>query len=328
MNRNGRVFSDTVRRCRPGIIAACLCFAVAAAVFYIYRLPAEPFVYAAVLTVFVLLVLLAVSYAKARAKAKRREQMLRAALTENSLPEPDTLAEEDLQELVRLLRQELTRLRNEYADKSRDELDYYTTWVHQIKTPIAVMRMQLGGAETENARELEAELFRIEQYVDMVLQYIRLGGDSSDLVIREYPLDELIREAVRKFAPQFVAKRLSLSYGGTDAVVVTDKKWFSCILEQILSNAIKYTPSGGITISVENGVLSIADTGIGIAAEDVPRIFEKGFTGENGRIDRRASGLGLYLCKKAASLLRIPLSVESCVGQGSRFSLGLKDIIR
>lgn len=328
MKRDGRIFSDTVRKNRPGIIAACLCFAAAGAVFYIYRLPAEPFIYAAVLTAFFLLALFGVSYARSRAKAKRREQMLRSALTENALPEPDTLAEEDLQELVRILRAELTGLRNEYADKSRDELDYYTTWVHQIKTPIAVMRMQLGGAETENARELEAELFRIEQYVDMVLQYIRLGGDSSDLVIKEYPLDELIREAVRKFAPQFVAKRLSLSYDGTDAVIVTDRKWFSCILEQILSNAIKYTPSGGITISVEGGVLSIADTGIGIAAEDVPRIFEKGFTGENGRIDKRASGLGLYLCKKAAELLRIPLRVESSVGKGSRFSLDLSELTK
>ena len=136
-----------------------------------------------------------------------------------------------------------------------------------------------------------------------------------------------------KLAADKLSTKLALSEAegrlyGTDAVIVTDKKWFSCILEQILSNAIKYTPSGGITISVEGGALSIADTGIGIAAEDVPRIFEKGFTGENGRIDKRASGLGLYLCKKAASLLRIPLSVESSIGQGSRFSLGLKDIIR
>mgnify|MGYP003315260024 CR=1 FL=1 len=323
MKRSMRVFLDTLKKSRAVIAAIGLCFIGAGAVFYLYHLPLEPFAYVALLIVFIGLAAFLVAFGKALAQARTRERLLRAALTREELPPAVTLAEEDYAAVITMLRNELTALKNEYATARQDEIDYYTAWVHQIKTPIAVMRMELGGTQTENARALESELFRIEQYVDMVLTFIRLGSDGNDLVIREYPLDELIRETVRKFASQFVGKRLYLHYDGAAGEIVTDKKWFSCILEQIVSNAIKYTHAGGITITVEDGVLTVSDTGIGIAPEDIPRIFEKGYTGENGRLDKRSSGLGLYLCKKAADLLCIPLAVESTVERGSAFSMDL-----
>lgn len=323
MKRSKRVWIDTLKKSRAGIAAVCLSFLCSAVIFYLYRLPLEPFFYAALLISFLGLVLFFVTFVKTLKKAEEREKMKQSILTESVIFPADTLAEQELSEMIRLLQEELTRLKNAYESERQDEIDYYTAWVHQIKTPIAVMRMELGSNETERSRVLEAELFRIEQYVDMVLQYIRLGSGSNDLLIAEYSLDELIREAIRKFAPQFVAKRLRLSYEGTDLKVITDKKWFSCILEQLLSNAIKYTPSGTIAVTLENGSLIISDTGIGIAPEDIPRIFEKGFTGENGRLEKRSSGLGLYLCKKASDLLQIPVTVESTVGKGSAFSLHL-----
>ena len=139
------------------------------------------------------------------------------------------------------------------------------------------------------------ELFRMEQYVDMVLQYLRLSSGENDLVIREYKLDELIREAVRKYAAQFVLKKLRLTYIPTEISVVTDRKWFGCILEQLLSNAIKYTPAGGsIAICVEEDALHISDTGIGIAPEDLPRIFERFYRVDKAR-SRAAGGTGLGL---------------------------------
>lgn len=323
MKRSGKVFIDTLKKSGAGIAAVVLSFLASATVFFLYNLPVEPFLYAAALVLFGGTFLFLITYSRELGKAGKRERMVREALMQTPLPPSGTLAEEDYGEAIRILRDELTKLRNEYAGARQEDIDYYTAWVHQIKTPIAVMRMQLGGREDESSRAMEAELFRIEQYVDMVLTYLRLGEDSTDLVIREYPLDEMIREAVRKFAPQFVAKKLRLRYEGTDAAIVTDKKWFSCILEQILSNAIKYTPSGEITVTVENDSLKITDTGIGIAPEDLPRIFEKGYTGENGRLEKRSSGLGLYLCKKSADLLRLPLSVESTVGRGSTFTVDL-----
>lgn len=325
MKRSGKVFYDTLKKSTAVIAAVFLSFLASAVVFCLYSLPLEPFFYAAALVFFFGMLYFFIALAKERRKAGMREQMIREVLLEMPLPPAETLCEEDYGTAIRLLRDELIRLRNDYTTARQDDIDYYSAWVHQIKTPIAVMRMELGGSETESARALEAELFRIEQYVDMVLTYIRLGSGSTDFVIKEYALDELIRETVRKFAPQFVAKKLHLSYEGSDTVIVTDRKWFSCILEQILSNAIKYTPSGSITIAEESGFLTISDTGIGIAPEDLPRIFEKGYTGENGRLDKRSSGLGLYLCKKAASLLQIPLSVQSTVGKGSSFSLDLRE---
>ena len=181
----------------------------------------------------------------------------------------------------------------------------------------------IHSGDTPEHHALLIELSRIEQYVEMVLQYIRIGSGTNDLVIREYDLDTLICESVRKFAPQFFEKKLQLIYEKTDATIVSDRKWFICILDQLLSNAVKYTSVGSVTISVKDSVLSVADTGIGIAPEDLPRIFEKGYTGTNGRIENRSSGLGLYLAKKAADLLSIRISAESVIGKGSTFILDL-----
>ncbi len=327
MKRKARVFSDTLKKFVLPFAVLIICFASSGAVFYLYGLLIEPFFYAAAIVVFIMIVFFFIFFEKELKKAKKREQMISEALMPAPLPISDTLSEEDYQTAIIKLRNEITKLRNEFTESRQDDVDYYTTWVHQIKTPIAAMRMELGESEYESSVSLEAELFRIEQYVDMVLTYIRLGGDCNDLVIKEYALDELIRETIRKFAPQFVAKKLSLSYDGCDHTVVTDKKWFICILEQIISNAVKYTQTGGITIKAENNVLSVSDTGIGISPEDIARIFEKGYTGENGRYEKRSSGLGLYLCKKSADLLNIPVSVESTVGKGSTFSLDLKNKI-
>lgn len=204
-------------------------------------------------------------------------------------------------------------------------LDYYTVWVHQIKTPIAVMRMRLGMEDSENNRALAAELFRIEQYVELVLSYIRLGSRANDLVIREYGTDELIRETLRKYASQFILRKLRLVYEPAETRVITDKKWLTLILEQLLSNALKYTPSGEIRVEAEQNRIRISDTGIGIAPEDLPRIFEKGYTGINGRLGRQSSGLGLFLCKKAADLIGAVITCESEPGKGTAFTVILPE---
>ena len=221
---------------------------------------------------------------------------------------------------------EINRTVQTQAQTDRSEsIDYYTTWVHQIKTPIAAMRMLLQGEDTEEHRELLAELFRIEQYVEMVLCYFRLDSVSSDFLFKEYELDGIIRQAVRKYATQFVRKKIRLQYEPTDIAVLTDEKWLLFILEQLLSNAVKYTEEGTVAIFVdENRVLHIVDTGIGIAPEDLPRVFEKGFTGYNGRADKKSTGLGLYLCRQAANKLSHAMSIQSEVGVGTTVSIDLR----
>ena len=174
------------------------------------------------------------------------------------------------------------------------------------------------------ARTLLEDLFRIEQYVEMVLTYMRLGSDSTDYVFRECELDGVIKGCLRKFASQFIGRSLRLSYEGTEQTVVTDEKWLAFVLEQLLSNALKYTTQGGITITVSEGsVIAIQDTGFGIAAEDLPRIFEKGYTGYRGREDKRASGIGLFLCKKICDNLGVKIWAESKIGEGTTMFLDL-----
>lgn len=242
------------------------------------------------------------------------------------LPRPDSLTEHDYQELVRREEEANKARKEEWDGARRDMEDYYAVWVHQIKAPIAVMRVMLQQEDTQENRELSAELFRIEQYAEMALCYIRLGDGSSDLVLKEQPLDDIIRKAVRKYAGQFIRRKIRLAYNGTGMRVLTDEKWLSFIIEQLLSNAVKYTQEGGtVTISVDDKKkLSVTDTGIGISPEDLPRIFEKGYTGYNGRLDKKSTGIGLYLCRAAADKLGHRMEAQSEPGKGSRFTVDLE----
>lgn len=230
----------------------------------------------------------------------------------------------DYQEIIQKAESLHRRDKEKWEIVRQDVEDYYAVWVHQIKAPIAVMRVLLQQEDTRQNRELSSELFRIEQYVEMALCYVRLGDDASDLVIEEYDLDEIVRKAVRKYAGQFIRKKIRLVYEGTDVRVLTDEKWLAFILEQLLSNAVKYTAEGAVTITVnEKKRLSVSDTGIGISAEDLPRIFEKGYTGYNGRVNRKSTGIGLYLCRTAADRLGHKLTVCSEPGKGSCFTIDL-----
>ena len=214
---------------------------------------------------------------------------------------------------------------------SRQELvDYYGLWAHQIKTPIAAARLLLQSREEEEEqdaafiREMKLEVFKIEQYVEMVLAYLRMEEMSSDLDFREYSLDDVIRQAVRKYSRMFILKRIRLDFTETGRTVLTDEKWLVFVLEQILSNALKYTKEGSISIYMEGDELAIRDTGIGISPEDLPRVFEKGFTGYNGRRDKKSTGIGLYLCKSVLDRLGHKIRIQSEVGRGTKVLLNLE----
>lgn len=237
----------------------------------------------------------------------------------------DTLCEQDLQKIIVKLQETLSKSLTEWESKEQGAIHFYTTWVHQIKTPISVIKMTLQNEDTKEHRMLSSELFRIEQYVEMVLTYLRLESSSFDYVFQEYDLDYIIKETIHKYAPQFIERKIRLQYESVHTKVLTDEKWLSFIIEQILSNCMKYTFQGSVTITVTpEQVLKITDTGIGIAPEDLPRIFEKGFTGYNGRSDKKATGLGLYLCQETAKKLSHTISAESVVGEGTTISIDLK----
>lgn len=302
-----------------------LAVAIFALVFSMYDIKLEAILYASMLCLTAGLLFEGVhliSYLRRHTEQQKRLQGLPISYIE--LLPPRTLAEQDLQAMVQKLGEQYTAVTTDWQRQQKESLDYYSAWVHQIKTPISSMKMILQQEDTEENHLLSAELFRIEQYTEMALQYLRLDSKTNDFVFQQYDLDSIIRQAIRKYAPQFILRKIRLIYEPVSMTILTDEKWMLFLLEQLLSNAIKYTPHGSVTISVTpEKVLQVADTGIGIAPEDLPRIFEKGFTGYNGRADKKSTGLGLYLCQQAAKKISVSLSVTSEVGKGSVFSVHL-----
>ena len=303
------------------LIMVLACNIVMLSVFLLYRLDLAPFIYAFILNVFLVLCIGGFSFYHYVVRHNERVK-IREMISNRDYPEeePVTLEEEDYKKIIELLYERCNSLTNDYNFVLQDSKDYFTLWVHQIKTPISVLDMLMKD-DTQEMRACRVELFRIEQYVDMVLNYFRLGSESKDLKFVEVSLDKIIKSCIRKYAPLFINKKLAINYEPTESKILSDEKWLSFIIEQLISNAIKYTNTGSITISVKEGAISIADTGIGIQAEDLPRIFEKGYTGFNGRSGSKSSGLGLYLCSMAAKKLSLKLSVKSEPGKGSEFTI-------
>lgn len=246
-------------------------------------------------------------------------------LTQNEISASSDPIEKDYQEIIRKLKEEEAYSRQKTTSDYNNMVEYYTVWAHQIKTPIASMRLQIQSEDTESARKLMGDLNRIEAYVEMVLTFLRLDSDSTDYLIKEYDLDEIIRPAIRKFSREFILKKLKLEYEPIEFKTITDSKWLSFIIEQVISNAVKYTSEGYVRIYMsEPGILCIEDTGVGISEEDLPRIFENGYTGFNGREDKRASGIGLYLCKRISDNLGHKIYAESKVGEGTKIFLDMR----
>ena len=344
---------------------------------YMYLIGArkQDVVYAAVLDAILLLITVLVGFFRYSSKVKALSNALKRPVEEQAqLPE----ATDDVEILYhRLLEnQSIARSESESSAAVRQSRmrDYYSMWVHQIKTPISAMKLLLEAEREElgqlicdeeqsqcqtadmtggnisatelNISELNAsgkqqivytelsdnldsfedELFRIEEYVGMVLQYQRVSSTENDFVLEKISLDGVIRDTIKKYAKIMIRRHIGINYSGTKKQVYTDEKWLAFILEQILSNAIKYTPQGFVTIETaeekDRFFITIKDTGIGIKAEDLPRVFEKGYTGYNGHADKKATGIGLYLCRQMADKLGHTIRMESELGKGTKVWIG------
>lgn len=204
-------------------------------------------------------------------------------------------------------------------EKVREKEDFFALWAHQVKTPIAALKLLLED-ENPNNYSCKRELFKIENYVEMALNYLRFEELSGDLVLEKCRLLPLVKQVVKKFSTIFIHQHLSIEFENLDCEILTDDKWFSFVLEQVLSNALKYTKEGGIKIfsrdTDEGKEIVVSDSGVGIKSDDLPRVFEKGYTGYNGRVDKKASGIGLYLCKGVCNKLGHRIRIESELGKG------------
>lgn len=315
---------------------------------YMYLIGArkQDMVYAAVLDAILLLITVLVGFFRYSSKVKALSNALKRPVEEQAqLPE----ATDDVEILYhRLLEnQSIARSESESSAAVRQSRmrDYYSMWVHQIKTPISAMKLLLEAEREElgqlmcdeeqqaafkelsdNLDSFEDELFRIEEYVSMALQYQRVSSTENDFVLEKISLDGVIRDTIKKYAKIMIRRHIGINYSGTKKQVYTDEKWLAFILEQILSNAIKYTPQGFVTIETaeekDRFFITIKDTGIGIKAEDLPRVFEKGYTGYNGHADKKATGIGLYLCRQMADKLGHTIRVESELGKETKVWIG------
>ncbi len=301
-----------------------ICTAIFFISFRFYRLPLNAVLYPCVLCFICCVFYLITDFFAVRRRHRRLTGLRQRSLgLIETLAQTHDIEQEDYERLVDDIQRQVREMQAENDRKYHDMVDYYTVWAHQIKTPIASMKLALQNEDSGLARQLSADLFRTCQYVDMVLAFLRLDSDSTDYIFREYELDGIVRSCVRKFAPEFIGRKLSLDLAPLPQRIVTDEKWLSFVIEQILSNALKYTKKGTIRIYAEGETLVIADSGIGIATDDLPRVFEKGYTGYNGRSDKSASGLGLYLCRRVCDRLGIELSIRSVVNEGTAVSLDL-----
>ena len=226
--------------------------------------------------------------------------------------------ERALAEKLEAREMELYQQRSDAERKLTDLLDYYTLWVHQIKTPIAANQLLVAEVvDRQLKQQLEQEIFKIDSYTNLVLQYLRLESFHDDLVLKQVQIEDLVKEIIRKYALFFIQKGLNVNLYDLDKEIVTDKKWLLVVIEQIISNSLKYTKEGGLEIYMEGQELCIKDTGIGIKNSDVLRVFERGFSGYNGRLTQQSSGLGLYLSKKISEELGHQIRIESEVGKGT-----------
>lgn len=312
---------------RNSIICVILMLILTLAVFFLYDIPLEPVGYVAVFVLLTCGLSLILDYGQYR---KRLENLQGISQNpelelEHFLP-PENENEALYQEICRELNEMRLQAENKRSAFHTELTDYYTMWVHQIKTPIAAAGLLLQE-ENPDSRALQNELFKIEQYVDMVLGYLRTEDMAGDMQLEKIDLDHLIREQIHKFARIFIGKRLALDYQGVTETVLTDEKWLGFVIGQILSNALKYTKKGKISIYMSEGephTLVIQDTGIGIRPEDLPRVFEKGFTGYNGREEGHSSGIGLYLCGKIMKKLDHRIWIQSEPGTGTKVMLCLE----
>ena len=302
--------------------------------FYLYDIPFDAIIYGCELSFVWCAVCLFIDFYKYYKRHKllhiNREQFFDDA---EQLPEYMDIIEYDYQELAKKLYQAKQELISKNRIAKKELLDYYGMWVHQIKTPIAALDILLQNTERMlyqldekemmqkaiSVSDMKMELFKIEQYVEMALNYLRVEDISSDLVFKKHELDDMVRQVIRKYAKIFISKKIKIDFKLTKACI--DEKWFIFVLEQIISNALKYIKKGQIFIYMKEKSLVIEDTGIGIPAEDLPRIFEKGFTGYNGRENKKSTGIGLYLCKNIMDKLQWNITVDSEVGSGTKIYL-------
>lgn len=302
-------------------VALLLCIFVPMLIFELYSLPLDATAYSAAIIIMLSLAAGIADFMHYHGRIYKIHTMaMHIKVLPDGMYDAHELSEKMLCGIISDMCDEKSRSETEHQRRIKEINDYYNVWVHQIKTPISAMSLLLDNTNSHDA-QIGLQLFNIEQYVDMALNYLRSSAESTDYLIKRCSLEKIVKNAVHKFSPMFIQKHIALELMPIDLCVYTDEKWLEFVIGQLLSNSLKYTDSGKIRIYCETDRLIIEDTGIGIAAADLPRVFENGYTGYNGRQHRKSTGIGLYLCKRVLSKLSHDIKIESKQGAGTRVTV-------
>ncbi|WP_341321529.1 sensor histidine kinase [Solibacillus sp. FSL H8-0523] len=240
------------------------------------------------------------------------------------MKEPENIAGKLLYDILQQTNKDMHEHVKSYRDRENEYREYIETWVHEIKTPIASTRLIIENNPNAITRNIQDEMTKIEAYIEQVLYYSRSNHVSKDYLIKEVSLADLVRRVIKRNSRDFISKGITVDMEAVKGIAYSDAKWLEFIVNQLIGNVIKYTRErdGKVTIHTirneNNIVLTIEDNGIGIIDKDINRVFEKGFTGENGRKFGGSTGIGLYLCKKLAEQLGLGLTLTSKVGEGTK----------
>ncbi len=243
------------------------------------------------------------------------------------IKEPEFIEGKLVYNLLKVGNKDMHEHVKKYKDMESEYREYIETWVHEIKTPIASARLIIENNQNEVTRNINYEIRKVEEYIEQVLYYSRSNNVSKDYIISEVSLSTLVRNVVKRNSRDFISKKISIDMEAVEGTVYGDAKWLEFILNQVVGNSIKYTreKEGKVrayTVKNENNiVLTLEDNGIGIIDKDINRVFEKGFTGENGRKYGKSTGIGLYLCKKLSDQLGLGISLTSKIGEGTKVNI-------
>ncbi|MGK0577566.1 sensor histidine kinase [Macrococcus capreoli] len=234
--------------------------------------------------------------------------------------------EQSLQEQNESLKIENQRLRNDFIHYQSEVESYFLMWVHQMKTPITASKLLLEEPDAHAISNVRNEILQIDNYTNLALNYLKLMNQKTDMVFMEVGIDELLRPLIKRYAIQFIHHHTRLHYDKSEAIILTDAKWASIMIEQILNNALKYARGKDVWISFDESskILSIRDNGVGINASDLPKIFDKGFSGYNGRLSEKSSGIGLYIVSTISRRLGHKVNATSTLNEGSTFTIQFK----
>lgn len=225
---------------------------------------------------------------------------------------------------IETLQMENLELKNEIKEEKSQLQEYFLLWIHQMKTPITSAKLLAeSNPSEENLNSIRQNILHIENYSNMALNYLKIKNPNADLFITQVDLNDIIKENLRKYSILFISNKISLEYQPVEQKVITDAKWFGVMFEQILSNSVKYTKNGKISIAFDKNenALEIKDTGIGIKKSELPKIFERGYSGFNGKLQEKSTGIGLFLVDQISKKLNLKTEIDSELSKGTSFKI-------